>query len=155
GGGARIRSFQEAAGTGVGLAAIDPVRSAAGCWAVLFSYPSAQLSALGIATPLWQRREVQEAAIIYLALACLTVVLYFAMRNSLMGFGRVARAMSQGAPSQKSFLQQSQISELDDIATEFDHLVETLKRGSERLRQRAEDSAHALKSPVAVMRQSL
>lgn len=155
GGGARIRNFQEAAGSDIGLAAINPVRSAGGCWALLFSYPAAQLAALGVATPLWQRREVQEAAVIYLALTSLTVVLYFAMRNSLMGFGRVARAMSQGVPSDKSFLEQSQVSELDDIATEFDHLVETLKRGSERLRQRAEDSAHALKSPVAVMRQSL
>jgi two-component system, OmpR family, sensor histidine kinase ChvG len=60
-----------------------------------------------------------------------------------------------GSGAKGSFLEQSEITELDDIASEFDHLVTSLRRGAEHVRSRAEDTAHALKTPIAIMRQTL
>jgi two-component system sensor histidine kinase ChvG len=60
-----------------------------------------------------------------------------------------------GSSAKASFLEQSEITELDAIASEFDHLVTSLKRAAEHVRHRAEDTAHALKTPIAIMRQTL
>src|SRR5262249_27343427 len=74
---------------------------------------------------------------------------------NLVRFGRVARAVSQGKPGAHGFREQSEITELDDVAAELDDLVSSLRLSRDRVRQRAEDNAHALKTPVAIMRQSL
>ena len=45
--------------------------------------------------------------------------------------------------------------ELAEVAAEFDRMVEALHRSAAEIRQTAEDNAHAFKTPIAVIRQSL
>jgi two-component system sensor histidine kinase ChvG len=136
------------------LTSVAPVLTPSGCWAIIFSYPSNVLGyALG--KPYWQRVEVQLAAVIYLSLAVLTLALFIVIRRSVLRFERVARALRLGRGSKRSFAEQTEISELDGVAAEFDRLVATLGQTAESIRRRAEDNAHAFKTPVAIMRQSL
>ena len=137
------------------LASILPVVSSAGCWAIVFSYPAGSLTGEALAAPFWQRSEVQRAAIIYFSLAVVMLLVFLAVRGSWVRMGRVAHGLRTGSGTKTSFRDQSEISELDDIASEFDHLVTSLRRGAEHVRHRAEDTAHALKTPLAIMRQTL
>lgn len=45
--------------------------------------------------------------------------------------------------------------ELRSVAEDFDRLVDTLRSSADNLRRAAEDNAHAFKTPIAVIRQSL
>ena len=45
--------------------------------------------------------------------------------------------------------------ELTDVAAEFDRMVEALHGSAAAIRRAAEDNAHAFKTPIAVIRQSL
>jgi two-component system sensor histidine kinase ChvG len=47
------------------------------------------------------------------------------------------------------------VPELADVAVEFDHMVEVLDASARHIRRAAEDNAHAFKTPIAVIRQSL
>jgi two-component system sensor histidine kinase ChvG len=58
-----------------------------------------------------------------------------------------------GAPG--SFGAQNDIPELAEVAKEFDSMVDRLQRSAEDIRRAAEDNAHAFKTPIAVIRQSL
>src|ERR1700738_3726700 len=45
--------------------------------------------------------------------------------------------------------------ELADAAAEFDRMVDALHRSAADIRRTAEDNAHAFKTPIAVIRQSV
>jgi two-component system sensor histidine kinase ChvG len=45
--------------------------------------------------------------------------------------------------------------ELSSVADEFDRLIQTLRASADGIRNAAEDNAHAMKTPIAIMRQSL
>jgi two-component system sensor histidine kinase ChvG len=73
----------------------------------------------------------------------------------VLRFERVARALRLGSGPRRSFTEQTEIAELDGVAAEFDRLVATLSHTADSIRRRAEDNAHAFKTPVAIMRQSI
>ena len=54
-----------------------------------------------------------------------------------------------------SFGAQNDMPELADVAEEFDRMVEVLDASARDIRRAAEDNAHAFKTPIAVIRQSL
>ncbi len=150
-----VGSYPDPAGGPDTHISIVPIQAAAGCWAVLFSYPPAVPLGAALARPPWALPEVGRAAVLYLGLALVMLLVYLAVHRSLIQLGRVAASVSRGDGTAPSFREHNQIVELDEIAGELDHLVAALRRGGERLRQRSEDRAHALKTPIAVMRQSL
>ena len=49
----------------------------------------------------------------------------------------------------------NEVPELDQVAREFDRLVTALRDSANAIRQAAEENAHALKAPLAVMAQSV
>jgi two-component system sensor histidine kinase ChvG len=57
--------------------------------------------------------------------------------------------------SADSFSRRSRVRELGGVATAFDGMVERLKDAAAAIRQGAEDHAHAFKTPIAVIAQSL
>ena len=149
------RNYRDPAGEEEVLASVVPVLTPSGCWAILFSYPANNLVGASLSTPYWQRVEFQRAAILYVGLAVLTLFVFLAIRGSVRRFGRIARAMRLGGGDSRSFADQNEIAELDSVAAEFDRLVATLGHSAESIRRRAEDNAHAFKTPIAIMRQSL
>jgi two-component system sensor histidine kinase ChvG len=137
------------------LTSVVPVMTNAGCWAIIFSYPVDDLLGAALGTPYWRRFEVELAAGIYLGLAGLTLFVFLLIRRSVMRFEGLARVLRLGGSAKKGFAEQNEIAELDGVAVEFDRLVATLGQTAESIRRRAEDNAHAFKTPIAIMRQSM
>jgi two-component system, OmpR family, sensor histidine kinase ChvG len=136
------------------LTSISPVRTRGGCWALVMS---SLLDALGERTlglPYWRSPEVQVAAAVYLALAAFVLALYFDLWHSLLRFGRMARAIRRNS-SDVRFADRNDIPELQPVAAEFDRMVHTLRESAASIRRAAEDSAHAFKTPLGVIRQAL
>src|SRR5690606_18893732 len=107
-----------------------------------------------LGVPYWATAEVRISAIVYLAMALLTFTTFWSIRRGLRRFADRARAVSEGG-AHGSFGEQNDIPELAEVAQEFDRMVERLKKSAEDIRRAAEDNAHAFKTPIAVIRQSL
>ncbi len=137
------------------LAAIAPVATPAGCWAIVFSYPSADLLGADSAMPYWQRLELHRAALIYLGLAFVTLLVFITIRRNVLQFGRRARQLRLGDDREHSFAEENELAELHSVAEELDRMVATLGQSAVSIRRRAEDNVDAFKTPIAVMRQSL
>ncbi len=137
------------------LTSITPVLTDAGCWAVIVSHPLESLLGATLAQPYWMRFEVRVAAGIYLAMALLTLLVFLSIRRSVLRFRALARDLRTGTAGDRSFVSQNEVSELTGVAEEFDRLVRTLRASAESIRRAAEDNAHAYKTPIAIMRQSL
>ena len=152
---ANAQRYLDPAGRAEILTSVVPILTPAGCWAIIFSYPLDDLPGKALGTPYWQRAEVQRAFLIYLCLAILTLVVFLVIRRSVRRFARLARVMRLGGKPTAGFAEQNQIAELDGVAAEFDRLVATLGQTAESIRRRAEDNAHAFKTPIAIMRQCL
>jgi two-component system, OmpR family, sensor histidine kinase ChvG len=152
---ANAQRYRDQSGREEILTSVVPVLTPAGCWTIIFSYPVDDMLGAALGTPYWQRVEVQRAFIIYLVLAILTLLVFEAIRRSVQRFGRLARMLRLGGKPTRGFAEQNEIAELDGVAAEFDRLVATLGQTAESIRRRAEDNAHAFKTPIAIMRQSL
>jgi two-component system sensor histidine kinase ChvG len=105
--------------------------------------------------PYWASSEVRIAAAIYLAMVLLTITTFWSIRRGLRRFAERARTIREHRNSGGSFRAQNDIPELADVAEEFDHMVEVLDASARGIRRAAEDNAHAFKTPIAVIRQSL
>lgn len=149
------RHYRDPTGQEEILTSVVPVLTPAGCWTIVFSYPIDNLLGRALGTPYWRRFEVQLAAAIYLVLAGITLFVFFLIRRSVLRFQGLARALRLGGSTKLGFVQQNELAELDGVAAEFDRLVATLGQTAESIRRRAEDNAHAFKTPIAIMRQSL
>jgi len=137
------------------LAAVAPIQTAAGCWAIVFSYPSEVLLGAGSGRPYWQRPELHRAALIYLGLALVTLLVFVIVRYNILQFGLRARRLRLGSDREETFAEQNELTELHSVAEELDRMVATLGQSAVSIRRRAEDNVDAFKTPIAVMRQSL
>ena len=99
--------------------------------------------------------EVQAAALIYLAMAALVLLLFLGVWSNLRRFGSLARQIGNHESGRSSFADQNTVPGLRSVAEDFDRLVDTLRSSADNLRRAAEDNAHAFKTPIAVIRQSL
>jgi two-component system sensor histidine kinase ChvG len=70
-------------------------------------------------------------------------------------FGGLARRIGGRRVDKVSFRQLNRMPELDGVAEEFDRMVTALDDSARVIRQTAEENAHALKAPVAVISQSV
>jgi two-component system sensor histidine kinase ChvG len=152
---AAAKRYREAPDDVEFLAAVAPVLTAAGCWAIVFSYPTADLLGPDSAMPYWQRLELHRAALIYLGLAFVTLLVFVTIRRNVLLFGLRARQLRLGGERDRSFVEQNELTELHSVAEELDRMVATLGQSAESIRRRAEDNVDAFKTPIAVMRQSL
>ncbi len=139
------------AGDGAGeiLTSVTPVQSPSGCWVVVVA---ADQKALGAADdrPFWARGPARLALALYAAMALLTGALVVGIRLSLRRIRKVAEVADRGVR-----FEAVAPPELAPTARELDRLVERLRGTADLIRQAAEDNAHALKGPIAVMRQAL
>ena len=97
---------------------------------------------------------MRAAAVIYLAMVLLTFTTFWSIRRGLKRFAERASAIRERRPG-GSFGAQNDVPELADVAEEFDRMVEVLAASARDIRRAAEDNAHAFKTPIAVIRQSL
>ncbi len=137
------------------LTSISPITTDAGCWALVTTHSATVFLGTSLGQPYWKTLEVRIAAGIYLAMALLTIGVLVSIWRSLMRFRRIARGIRTGAQAGSSFEQQNQVPELALVAGEFDRMTRALQDTTDGIRRAAEDNAHAFKTPIAIMRQSL
>lgn len=147
--------YTDPQGAQVLLTSITTLDTAAGCWVVLTADRSAGALDSSLGQPYWKTAAVGAAALIYLAMAAGVLALLLQMWFGLRRFGRLARELRGGQAGPGGFSQQNRIPELAGVAGEFDRLVDTLRASAEALRFTAQETAHAFKTPLGIIAQSL
>jgi len=133
------------------LTSVVPVRTPEGCWALVISHSTAEFLNTSIGRPYWQSPEVSVAAMIYLALAVITLATALSVWRSIRSFGSVARQIRRGRDRGQTFASRNFVPEFASIAEDFDGLVEVLHGAARDLRQSAEENAHSFKGPIATI----
>jgi two-component system, OmpR family, sensor histidine kinase ChvG len=136
------------------LTSLTPIQSPAGCWVVLTSSSTADMGGAITDQPYWSRPEVQFAALVYFLMAAVVLWLLIGLRGELGRFELQAQRIRErrGGPN---FAELNRVPELSGIASEFDRMVRSLEQSAKAVREAAEESAHALKTPIGVISQSL
>jgi two-component system, OmpR family, sensor histidine kinase ChvG len=137
------------------VTSVTPLKTLAGCWVVVTSSSALSPTGSKLGRPYWASSEVRIAAAIYLAMVLLTFTTFWSIRRGLRRFAERARHIRERRSGSGSFRAQNDMPELADVAEEFDHMVEVLDASARDIRRAAEDNAHAFKTPIAVIRQSL
>lgn len=138
------------------LTSLTPFTTETGCWGLLTSYSLSGLIGEQLARPTWRSQQVLYAAGLYGLAALLALGVIWALWRSLRRFARQARAVAQGeAPAERAFRASARIPELQDVAKDFDGMVERLRASADAIRHAAEENAHAFKTPLATIAQSL
>jgi two-component system sensor histidine kinase ChvG len=137
------------------VTAVTPLATAAGCWAVVASFPVEAFPAAHLGEPYWATPTVRLAALIYLAMAVITFSTLWSVRGGLRRFARRAQRIRDQGPDAGTFADRADLPELAAVAAEFDRMVDALHRSAAEIRSTAEENAHAFKTPIAVIRQSL
>jgi two-component system sensor histidine kinase ChvG len=137
------------------VTSVTPLRTSTGCWAIVTSFAANVLPDSRLGVPYWATPEVKFAATIYLAMVLLTLTTFLTVRRGLRHFAERARAIRDEGPDAGPFGAHNEIPELGAVAEEFDRMVEVLRNSAHDIRRAAEDNAHAFKTPIAVIRQSL
>jgi two-component system, OmpR family, sensor histidine kinase ChvG len=137
------------------VTSVTPLKMPSGCWAIVTSFPARMEPGARLGVAYWATPEVKLAGVIYLAMALLTLTTFLNVRHRLRHFAERARAIRNHGPGNGSFVAHNEIPELGAVAEEFDRMVEVLHSSADDIRRAAEDNAHAFKTPIAVIRQSL
>lgn len=138
------------------LTSLTPFTTQGGCWGLLTSYSLSGLIGEQLARPTWRSQQVLWAAGLYGLAALLALGVIWALWRSLRRFASQARAIAQGdTEAAEGFQRQARIPELANVAGEFDRMVERLRASADAIRHAAEENAHAFKTPLATIAQSL
>lgn len=137
------------------LTSITPLQTTAGCWVILTSYIAHGQDQSALLRPFASAPEVRLATSLYIMMALLLALANLGALFDLRAFTRLAARIRQRQGEKESFAAIAQIPELLPIAREFDRMVTTLDASATALQEAAADTAHALKTPIAAITQSL
>ena len=137
------------------VTAVTPLSTRLGCWAVVASFSEDAFPSAHLGQPYWATPVVRIAALGYLAMAAVTFSTLFSIRGGLRRFAERARRIRELGPDAGSFSGGTGLPELAYVGAEFDRMVDALHRSAAEIRCTAEENAHAFKTPIAVIRQSL
>jgi len=149
------RRFVNPEGTQEILTAMTPVHVGGNCWVVISSENAANLTSWPVGLSFWKTPVMRIVGTVYLLSTVLLIWLFFHMWRNVNRFRVAARRIRfhQGAPV--SFRQLNTIPELTRVTEDFDSLVDALLVSQNRIREAAEENSHALKTPIAVIAQSV
>jgi len=147
--------FVNPAGKQEVLAAMTPVHVNGNCWIVITTENAASLARTPIGLPFWRAPTVMVAGTIYLVATALVLWLLFHLWRNVRRFRGAARRIRLRDSRPVSFGQTNSIPELTGVAEDFDSLVEALVGSQRRMKEAAEENSHALKTPLAVIAQSM
>ena len=137
------------------ITAVTPLSTPLGCWAVVASFSADAFPSAHLGQPYWATPVVRIAVVAYLAMAAVTFSTLFSIRGGLRRFVERARRIRDLGPDAGSFSSRTSLPELAYVGAEFDRMVDALHRSAAEIRCTAEENAHAFKTPIAVIRQSL
>src|SRR5215831_17723715 len=137
------------------VTAVTPLMTRLGCWAVVASFSDDAFPSAHLGQPYWTTPAVRVAALIYLAMAIVTFSTLLSVRGGLREFARRGRQIREQGRDAGSFSGRNGPPELAAVGVEFDRMVDALHRSAADIRCMAEENAHAFKTPIAVIRQSV
>lgn len=147
--------FRNPAGTREVLMAMTPVHIGGNCWVVITFENAADLAQAPIGVSFWKTPAMRVAASIYLLSVVLLIWLFFHMWRNVSRFRAAARRIRLRESGPTSFRQLNTIPELARVTDDFDSLVDALVLSQKRIKETAEENSHALKTPLAVIAQSV
>jgi two-component system sensor histidine kinase ChvG len=147
--------FTNPAGAEEMLTSLTSISTKKGCWAVITSRTLPGFLQIAMAKPFWQTAAMRTAAIVYLLSAVIIVWLFIDIWRAMAKFRATARAVRLHGAEVASFKNANEIPELAAVAEDFDTLVNALSQSQAMLKRVAEQTAHALKLPIAIIAQSL
>lgn len=137
------------------VVAVTPVQTGAGCWALVTRLSPTASLARTVSVPYWQRPEVVLALVLYLCLAAVMLLILMSVSRNLSRFERLARSIAVGREADRRFELLNEVPELAGVARQIDAMIDRLQASAAFIRETAEESAHALKTPIGAIRQSL
>lgn len=157
GGGTLANGYTNIAGEEEVLTSLTPWETDAGCWVVITSRSASDVLGATLGQELYEIPEIRVAGVIYVLMAIVVLSLIADLWRDLRRFERTARRLrvNSAEPGGERFAELNPVPELAGVAREFDRLVETLNRSAQRIREAAEENAHAFKAQLAVISQSL
>jgi two-component system sensor histidine kinase ChvG len=146
--------FTNPAGKPEILTSIAPVHVKGNCWVVITSKSAASFSQSAPTSTL-KMTSVHALMFIYIFSTALILWVFVHLWRNVRRFRRAARRIRLRGGGGASFSQLNTIPELRGVADDFDSLVFALVESRTFIRRAAEDTAHALKAPLAVIAQSI
>lgn len=137
------------------ITSLTPLHLANGCWVVTTSNATAGLLESSIGRPFWRSENIQLAGLVYLLTAGVICWLIIDIWRSAVRFRKAARTIRLQGVDGASFARMNDIPELSGVAEDFDSLVAALAESQDFIRKAAEENAHALKAPLAVISQAV
>ncbi len=137
------------------LTSMTPVHIDGNCWIVVTAQNAADLAPAPFHLSFWTVPITQAAACIYILSTALIVWLFGHIWLNLSRFRAAARTIRMRGSDAVSFRQLNTIPELTGVADDFDSLVGALTASQDFIIRAAEENAHALKAPLAVIAQSI
>ena len=136
------------------LTSMTPVHTGNNCWVVITSESAGSISQAGRGSFLRTKLVIHAMMVVYVLSTVLVVWLFLHLWRNVSRFRRAARRirLRHGAVS---FGEVNTIPELRGVAEDFDSLVLALVESQLFIRRAAEENAHALKTPLAVIAQSI
>lgn len=147
--------FTNPAGQEEILTSLTPLHLVNGCWIIITSNKAAAIRRSSISEPFWRNANVRMASLVYILAAGLICWLVIDLRRGIIRFRNAARAIRLQGVDGASFAAINDIPELAGVAEDFDALVDALAESQRFIRKAAEENAHALKAPLAVIYQAL
>jgi two-component system sensor histidine kinase ChvG len=137
------------------LTAITPIRKGDQCWIVVTSASEDMLGRQRFGTPYWQSPEIVLSGLMYLSALAFTLWLLLSVWLNVRRFGWLARRVRFARESGGRFSDLNRVPELDGVARALDDMVGALRGTAQRMRESAEERAHAFKTPLATIAQSV
>lgn len=137
------------------LTSMTPVHIEGNCWIVITSRSTTSYSQGVAASFLQTSRTIRLITWIYILSTMLILWLLVHLWRNIGRFRRAARHIRLRRSGGVSFRELNTIPELRGVADDFDSLVLALIESQTFIRRAAEDNAHALKAPLAVIAQSI
>lgn len=137
------------------LTFIRPIAMENGCWIVLISHNEPELLQSSIGQSFWDSAPFRYALITYGIIAILSGWLFIDVYLDMRRIRKAAKAAQSGETGKTDFTKLIQVPELRGVTLEIDRLLATVDAGQDLMRRAAEENAHALKTPIAVIQQSL
>jgi two-component system, OmpR family, sensor histidine kinase ChvG len=147
--------FTNPAGQPEVLTSMTPVHIGQSCWVVITSQSTQALLDTSIGRPVWQTTTVHIAVAVYLLSAAIVAWLFLTIWRNIDRFRIAARKIRMHGAGETSFRDMNTIPELAGVADDFDSLVGALKESRDFIIRAAEENAHALKAPLAVITQAI
>jgi two-component system sensor histidine kinase ChvG len=136
------------------LTSMTPVHTAGNCWVIITSESAGSISQAAHWSFLRTKSTIRAMMAVYILSTVLVAWLFVHLWRNVRRFRRAARRirLRRGAVS---FGRVNTIPELRGVAEDFDSLVLALVESQLFIRRTAEENAHALKAPLAVIAQSI